>query len=211
MVQSATDIRKLEDLTDDLLKLSRKYPHAIAGGNIFSPLKSLFNSAKGYVTSGKLKKNIEDCIKGVMAGGTKYNKKDSNKEKEIMLMELMDVIEKHSEKIDRNKDKISGGFVQAILVPIITSIATEIGFDLSSDSLKAVIRCITGIITGSGETAGGCACESTPSSEGGKAKKPKKLSAWNMFTKSLVNNGPVMVYPGNGQSYAKINGRFQKM
>jgi hypothetical protein len=206
MTQSATDIRKLEDLTDDLLKLSRKYPHAMAGGNIFSPLKSLFNSAKGYVTSGKLKKNIENCIKELMAGGTKYNKKDTNKRKQIMLLELMDVIEKHSKKIDRNKDKISGGFLQAILVPIITSIATEIGFDLSSDNLKAVIRCITGIIKGSGETAGGCACES-----GGKAKKPKKLSAWNMFTKSLVNNGPVMVYPGNGQSYSKINGKFQKM
>jgi len=187
-----SDIKKLESLAKDLLKLAKDKPEEFQGGNLFSPLKSVFDKVKETISSLSLKQRLTDCIKSVAGTGGDDNS-ISVDEHMKNLEKLSKILYKHKKKISSN-DTITGGFIGEI-IEMIAPIAKDLGLKLLPHMKKAVVDCFKGFIG---------------SSEGGKkASGTKKTSPWIEFTKTLKNNGPALIYKGN--NYKRENGRLTKL
>jgi uncharacterized protein YejL (UPF0352 family) len=144
---------------------------------------------------------VKDCASAaVNFGGAQLAKKNSPKAQTKMLADLIKIVEKHQKSL-KPSETITGGFIQAVLIPLITTALSTLA-PMATTALKnAALRCVKASIRGQ---IGGGACACDDMHEGGMVKS-KKSSPWIEFSKTL-KNGDEKTY--NGKTYTRTRGKI---
>lgn len=208
---SPEELKHFYDSVKSAAKIANDHPkETLAGGSIFSGIKEFLTKAYDYISDSKLRRMIEKCLKKVVGAGV--SETVSNKVKNDIIAKVGKIIS----AVDRfSGGSVSGGnplsLVTDTLGPMILSVAKSMGKQLAPYAKEAVMNCMSGVFS--------AGCVPCLKCSGGKVEKPKKVkrtttirapTEWQLFMKALPKDGTRMVYPGNGNTYCRKNGKMSK-